>query len=120
MGNGEDIPVAVSSAGKTCYKLYHCSYSDKKSYEVCHTNAEQRRAYSLRLRKETTERCIGKAATEGKTTVINKTGLTFLKSRVFCRYFISRDLPKYEGQNERMVVGQFMKCKMEAVIMDLR
>lgn len=118
--NGEDTPVAVASAGKTC-KLYHCSYSDKKTYEVCHTNAEQRGAYSLNLRKETTERCIGKAATEGKTTVINNTGLTSLKSSFLVGILnISRDLPKYEGQNGRMTLWQFMKYRMEAVIIDLR
>lgn len=83
MGNREDIPVAVSSAGKMGCKLYHCSYSDKKSYEVCHTNAEQRKAYSLKIRKATTEGSIGKAATEGKTSLMNNAALTFFKSRVF-------------------------------------
>lgn len=57
-------------------KLYHCSHSDVKSYEVWHTNAEQKRVCSLKIRRDKTEIYIGKAATEDEKTSWNS-GLIF-------------------------------------------
>lgn len=60
-------------------KLYRSSHSDVKPYKVCNTNAEQqKKAPSLRIRREKTDRYIGKTATE-----VSRRGLTFLKSKFF-------------------------------------
>lgn len=86
MGKEDGMLVLVSSAGKTYCKLYHFSFGYKKSCAVGHTYAEWKKAHSLSLRNEKTEKCINRAETEGKV-VLNNTGPYFLKSRFIFKCF---------------------------------